>query len=173
MLANQFCRWFCSYPYERCHCRWVHQIRLANPGADVECIDILQTLQSYEKKNISAKFPNTTKRNKIGNAFIAADGCTKIKWKRTKKNKNEKCASKRKRRGNKNVYDLFLHICWIKIIIWRQVVVVIWRMIVIRRSDTIVVIFIRLSWWVHIFNCACCNLVAMLGTIVNATAPLR
>lgn len=43
MLVNQFCRWFYSYPFERCHYHWAPQIGPVNrydDYNDAECIDI-------------------------------------------------------------------------------------------------------------------------------------
>lgn len=61
-LVNQFCRWFYSYPFERCHCHWAPQIELASrcdDYDDAECIDIYwMALASFAY--------STNKQTKIG-----------------------------------------------------------------------------------------------------------
>lgn len=78
-LANQFCRWFYSYPFGRCHCHWAHQIRLVNPCADAENIDIYQMRSSYRLGHRNRH----TKTHKIYETilinFMTIDGFRAIK----------------------------------------------------------------------------------------------
>lgn len=52
MWANQFCQWFCSYPFERCRCHWEHQIRPVIPNGVDECNDNWENAMSPSYESI-------------------------------------------------------------------------------------------------------------------------